>query len=177
MGGERDDRGWDHWMTSLTQWTWVWVNSRSWWWTGRPGVLWFMGWQRVGHDWTTELNWSELIHSLELCSWTQLSWLETIWCVMDSIFRSLKFINRNSTPESDGIRRQPLGGAQVMRSELHEWDYCQWNYKRPQRALLLCHMKRQWEDSHLWTRKIVLTRGQIWSHVDLELPSLQNSDK
>ena len=55
---ERDDRGWDGWMASLTWWTWVWVNSRSWWWTGRPGVLWFMGSQRVGHDWATELNWT-----------------------------------------------------------------------------------------------------------------------
>ena len=53
----RDDRGWDGWMASLTQWTWVWVNSGSWWWTGRPGVLRFMGSQRVGRDWATELNW------------------------------------------------------------------------------------------------------------------------
>ena len=56
-GGEGDDRGWDGWMVSPTQWTWVWVNSRSWWWTGRPGVLKFMGSQRVGHDSATELNW------------------------------------------------------------------------------------------------------------------------
>ena len=55
-GGEGDDRGWDGWMALLTQWTWVWVNSRSWWWTGRPGVLRLMGSQRVGHDWATELN-------------------------------------------------------------------------------------------------------------------------
>ena len=53
----RDDRGWDGWMASPTQWTWVWVNSGSWWWRGTPGVLWFMGLQRVGHDWATELNW------------------------------------------------------------------------------------------------------------------------
>jgi len=46
-GGEGDDRGWDGWMASPTQWTWVWVNSRSWWWTGRPGVLQSMGSQRV----------------------------------------------------------------------------------------------------------------------------------
>jgi len=59
-GGERDDRGWDGWMASLTWWTWVWVNSGSWWWTGRPGILRFMGWQRVGHNWVTELNWTEL---------------------------------------------------------------------------------------------------------------------
>jgi len=46
-------------MASLTQWTWVWVNSGSWWWTGRPGVLRFMGSQRVGHNWATELNWTD----------------------------------------------------------------------------------------------------------------------
>ena len=56
-GGEGDDRGWDGGMASSTRWTWVWVNSGSWWWTGRPGVLRFMGSQRVGHDWATELNW------------------------------------------------------------------------------------------------------------------------
>jgi len=58
-GGEGDDRGWDGWMASLTQQTWVWVNSGSWWWTGRPGMLWSMGSQRVRHDWATELNWTE----------------------------------------------------------------------------------------------------------------------
>ena len=52
--GERDDRGWDGWMASLT-WTWVWVNSGSWWCTGRPGMLQSMGWQRVIHAWETEL--------------------------------------------------------------------------------------------------------------------------
>ena len=57
-GGEGDDRGWDGWMVSLTRCTWVWVNSGSWWWTWRPGVLWYMGSQRVGQDWATELNWS-----------------------------------------------------------------------------------------------------------------------
>ena len=53
----RDNRGWDGWMASLTQWTWVWVNSGSWWWTGRPGMLQSMWLQRVRHDWATELNW------------------------------------------------------------------------------------------------------------------------
>ena len=55
-GGEGDDRGWDGWIASLTQWTQVWVNSGIWWWTGRPGVLQSMGSQRVGHNWVTELN-------------------------------------------------------------------------------------------------------------------------
>ena len=54
-GGEGDDRGWDSWMASPTQWTWVWASSRSWWWTGKPGVLQSMGSQRVRHDWVTEL--------------------------------------------------------------------------------------------------------------------------
>ena len=63
---EGDDRGWDGWMASLTRRTWVWVNSRSWWWTGRPGVLRFMGSQRVGHDWVTELNWTEIQRGAEM---------------------------------------------------------------------------------------------------------------
>ena len=58
-GGEGDDTGWDGWMASPTWWAWVWVNSGSLRWTERPGVLWFMGSQRVGHDWATELNWTE----------------------------------------------------------------------------------------------------------------------
>ena len=58
--GKEDDRGWDGWMASPTQCTWVWVNSGSWWWTGNhTGVLRFMGWQRVWQDWVTELNWTD----------------------------------------------------------------------------------------------------------------------
>ena len=57
-GGKGDDRGWDGWMATPTRWMWVWVNSGRWWWTGRPGVLRFMGSQRVRHDWATELNWT-----------------------------------------------------------------------------------------------------------------------
>ena len=58
-GGEGDNRGWDDWMASQTQWTWVWVGSRNW--TGKPGVLQSMGSQRVRHDWATELNRTEEI--------------------------------------------------------------------------------------------------------------------
>ena len=57
-GGEGDDRGWDGWMASPTRWTWVWVSSRSWWWTGKPGVLQFMGHKES--DTTEWLNWTEL---------------------------------------------------------------------------------------------------------------------
>ena len=54
---EKGMTGWGGWMASLTPWTWVWVSSESWWWTGKPGVLQSMGLQRAGHDWGTELNW------------------------------------------------------------------------------------------------------------------------
>ena len=57
-GRRRDNRRWDGWMALLTQWTWVWASFRSWWWTGKPGVLQSMGPQRVGHDWATKLNWT-----------------------------------------------------------------------------------------------------------------------
>ena len=63
-GGEGDNRRWDGWMASLTQWTWVWVSSGSWWWTGKPVMLQSMGSQRVGHDWATELNWWSYYHLL-----------------------------------------------------------------------------------------------------------------
>ena len=83
-GGEGDDRGWDGWIASPTQQTGIWVNSRSWWWTGRPGMLQFMGLQRVGHNWETELNWTKnslTINSREVtgfvfigrkCSWSNV---------------------------------------------------------------------------------------------------------
>ena len=58
-GGEGDNIGWVGWMASPTRCAWVWVNSGSWWWTGKPGVLWFMGLQRVRHEWATEMNWTE----------------------------------------------------------------------------------------------------------------------
>ena len=72
-GRRRDDRGWDGWMASPTWWTWIWVNSRRWWWTGRPGILQFMGSQSVGHNWATELSWTKSItQKLMSCSST--------WC-------------------------------------------------------------------------------------------------
>ena len=58
-GREGDDRGWDGRMASPTLWTWVWASPRSWWWVGKPGMLQSMGSQRIGHNWATELNWTE----------------------------------------------------------------------------------------------------------------------
>ena len=63
-GGEGDNRGWDGWMASPTWWTWVWVSSRSWWWTGKPSVLQSTGLQKRGHDWMPELNWGHLRSAL-----------------------------------------------------------------------------------------------------------------
>ena len=77
-GGEGDDRGWNDWMASPTRWTRVWVNSGSWWWTGRPGVLQIMGSQSVGHDWAT--NWTIKICTSNLyfsCIWRLYSQIST----------------------------------------------------------------------------------------------------
>ena len=67
-GRERDDRGWDGWMASPMWWTWVWVRSRSWWWTGKPGMLQSIGLQRNGHDWVTKLNWLGQAHLSRIIS-------------------------------------------------------------------------------------------------------------
>ena len=84
--GEGDDWGWDGWMASRTQWTWVWVNSGRWWWTGRPGVLRFMGSQRVGHDWVTKLNWTVRNRGNFFWGeeWIKLVcvWVCVCWCIL-----------------------------------------------------------------------------------------------
>ena len=87
-GGEGDDRGWDGWMASPTRWTWVWVDSGSWWWTGRPGVLRFTGSQRVRHDWATEL--SLLMLFLGFISYNTLCFLDlSVSCLMLGEFSAL----------------------------------------------------------------------------------------
>ena len=90
--GEGDNRGWDGWMASPTRWTRVWVNSGSWWWTGRPGVLRFMGSQRIGHDWATELNWIDLnCYNVDFSpSLHSFAWPGTIYvfCVTANSFSS-----------------------------------------------------------------------------------------
>ena len=75
--GEGDNTGWDDWMTSPTQWTWVWLSSGSWLWTGRSGLLQSMGSQRDRHNWVTELNWTEV---LWICFFLKGCWLFNILC-------------------------------------------------------------------------------------------------
>ena len=97
---EQEDKGktgWDGWMASPTRWTWVWVNSRSWWWTGRPGVLQFMGSQRVGHDWATELKWMLLLNN-----WNPL-WPENILCFVDSIKKWLEDVRNVLATQSTTV--------------------------------------------------------------------------
>ena len=77
VGGEGDDRGWDGWIASLKWWTWVWVSSRSWWWTGKPGVLQSMGSQRVRHDWATELDlWQRHNNNIPFNKYLCIGWEE-----------------------------------------------------------------------------------------------------
>ena len=99
--GEGDDRGWDGWMASPTQWTWVWASSRSWWWTGKPVVLQSMGSQRVGHNWATELNWTgerqgwekgALVPVLFLSCWP--------WGVLGERLSSLQLLLTKHDPQS-----------------------------------------------------------------------------
>ena len=80
VGGEGDNRGWDGWMASLTQWTTVWASSRNQWWTGKPGMLLSRGLQRVGHDLVTELNWTDIGY-MEMC------WLK---CIKLQLHRMVK---------------------------------------------------------------------------------------
>ena len=89
-GGGGDDRGWVGWIASPTQWTWVWVDSRNWWWTGRPGVLRFKGSQRIGHEWATKLNWTACFrdqpHYLPWLSKALNPLIHSILQVLDGIF-------------------------------------------------------------------------------------------
>ena len=86
-GGDGDYRGWDGWMASLTRWMWVWVNSGRWWWTGRPGMLRFMGSQRVRYDWATELT---ELNSHQIVPLTLV--LEMLWLFMTSDSLSWYFL-------------------------------------------------------------------------------------
>ena len=81
--GEGDDRGWDGWLASLTWWTWVWIGSRSWWWTGKPGVLQSMGSQRVRNEWLNWLNWYVHTHSC----------FKSLWCAaVHGVAKSKKWV-------------------------------------------------------------------------------------
>ena len=91
-GGGGDDRGWDGWMASLTWWTWVWASSRSWWWTGKHGVLQSLGLQRFGHDWVNELNWTEGAKTTLISKKDSLVIRQSLWLQFINSFTSLDFL-------------------------------------------------------------------------------------
>ena len=116
-GGDGDDRGWHGWMASLTQWTWVWVNSMSWWWTGRPGVLQSMGLQRVGHDWATELT--QRIDAFELWCWRRS--LRVPWTAKKSNQSILKEISPEYSLEGLMLKlKLQYFGYQMWRADSFE---------------------------------------------------------
>ena len=140
-GEETDDREWDGWMASPTQWTCVWVSSRSWWWTGRPGVLQSMGSQRVGYDWATELNWERMqalpADSTEFRVWVlafsagkirvrrELAPAAPILaaphcCFVDCLARARRQSNLFSTPQSSSLTYQVVFLRNLLLM-LHAW--------------------------------------------------------
>ena len=113
------DRGWDGWMASLTRWTWVWVNFGSWWWTGRPGMLRFMGSQRVGHDWATELNWLNSFIYINLFTFMVLAFMLFITCTRAIHAKSLQ-----SCPTlRDPMDSSPPGSSvhRILEARILEW--------------------------------------------------------
>ena len=126
-GGEGDDRGWDGWMATLTQWTWVWVNSGSWWWTGRPGMQQFMGSQRVGHVWATELNWtlsspSEIPIMRRLANFILFHWSCVLLLFFFNLTFYLLFLTASSFRiwnSSSGMPSLPLALFIVMLPKAH----------------------------------------------------------
>ena len=108
-GGEGADRGWDGWMASPTQWTWIWVNSESWWWTGRPGMLRFVGLQRVGHYWVSELNWTDSFQSTVL-------WIHFLYVNAKTIFTICKqkkwFVKRPCYCRNLNVKKMILSCAE-----------------------------------------------------------------
>ena len=103
--GEGDSRGWDGWMASPTQWTWVWASSGSWWWTGKLGMLQSMGSQKIRHDWSTELNW--LIEESIVCGSTQKG-SEQEWGDWRGDSNSLSFYIENSSLVLKNSHYKPL---------------------------------------------------------------------
>ena len=97
-----DDRGWDGWITSPTWWTWVWVNSGSWWWTGRPGVLQLMGSQRVTHDWETNTHIQIIFQFTSVLSLSHIRLFATPWIA--TCQASLSITNSRSSPKLMSIK-------------------------------------------------------------------------
>ena len=149
MGEEGDDRGWDGWMASPTQWTWVWASSGSWWWTGKPGVLQSLGSQRVRHDWVTELNWN-------------------MYFVVDT--RIIRELVSSLSALSTAIKA-PVSILKLMPSysvfsrgfqcHVNMYKYTHLNFMR----LHPCRGSRSQNGAHDWTTKLNCTHAISWTLV------------
>ena len=118
-GKEGNDRGWDGWIASLTQWTWVWISSWSWWWTGRPGVLQSLGSQRTGHNWATELNWSEGTVHFRIVGCHSIKKRHYMWLLLVKVFKN----QRKSCPWSGDIHYvKPSIDMEVSTPETQKLD-------------------------------------------------------
>ena len=108
---KRDGRGWDGWMASPTRWTWVWVNSGSWWWTGRPGVLRFMGSQQLS-DWTELNNYLSILMAISFEYFLDMELLGQIFCKTLRLLACIAYPESapNCTPVSGRYMSIPLSG-------------------------------------------------------------------
>ena len=111
-----DINWWEGWMVSPTQWTWVWMVSRSWWWTGRPGMLQFMGSQRVGQKWATELNWnlSKSINGLETI---------TSWILVRQVQQNIRSLETRTVIEFSGLLPQTLAFYWEYDGKVESWEH------------------------------------------------------
>ena len=159
-GGERDHSGWDGWMASLSQWTWVWVSSRSWWRTGKPGVLQSMGLQRVRHNWVTEPN--EAIKS----------WSTNITQKVSRNCKNYRTVSESGANALNFDHITQLGWESDQKGKLRQqaqhWVTCAKPYNRKPR--LTCNL-----NAALTTHKTVISTGQhYWNnpHCRSLLPTL-----
>ena len=125
VGGEGGNRAWNGWMASLTQWTWVWASSGSWWCTGRPGVRQSMELQRVGHNWATELNWTDPLRETLVVQVAYINYLVSM-----KYFRDEKTEIQESQTSSPRSRNSLLTepwretGAVLRVRAISTWRYC-----------------------------------------------------
>ena len=157
-------------MASPTQWTWVWVNSRSWWWTGRPGMLQSTGPQRIRHDWATELNWTELTASLELslrAIWGAASWATVL------ILPQIKLNSKLSSCASILVDTSILVWEIPWTEEFS--SYSLWGHKRVRHDLatkqqqhVKCYViwRQSRQDKNDVERKIAYLNRVIWEGSD-----------